>query len=165
MSLILKSLFWRPNWALFVAFMCIVSTSHAKDLDSLKQLIAGMEPGVALAEVHLELADEYAGRALYAEALKECERALDLKKAHGDALDEANAMVRLGVALGTTGKNGEGIAWVNKGLKVFNARRDEDGIARATTELGVLMANSGEDPDGQRASDRRPGLPPRARQH
>ncbi|MGB1055581.1 MAG: tetratricopeptide repeat protein [Flavobacteriales bacterium] len=146
MSMILKSPCRRLGLALVLVFTCVVDTVHAKNLDSLKQVIAGLEPGMALAEVHLELADEYAGRALYAEALKECERALDLKKAHGDALDEADAMVRLGVALGTMGKNGKGIAWVNKGLKVFNARRDEAGIARATTELGVLMANSGEDP-------------------
>ena len=146
MSLILKSLHWRPSRALVLAFMCIVSTSHAKNLDSLKQVIAGMMPGVAQADAHLELADEYAGRALYAEALKECERALELKKAHGDALDEADATVRLGVAFGATGDSDKGITLVKKGLATFNARRHEDGIARATTELGVLLAGSREDP-------------------
>ena len=133
MSLILKSLHWRPSRALVLAFMCIVSTSHAKNLDSLKQVIAGMMPGVAQADAHLELADDYAGRALYAEALKECERALELKKAHGDALDEADATVRLGVAFGATGDSDKGITLVKKGLATFNARRHEDGIARATT--------------------------------
>ena len=118
---------------------------HAKNLDSLKQVIASMEPGVALADVHLELADEYAGRALYSEALKECERALDLKKAHGDGLDEADAMVHLGAAFGTMGEHDTGISWVKKGLNAFKSSRDEAGIARATTELGVLLANAGED--------------------
>ena len=94
MSMILKSSCLLPGLALVLAFPCVVGTAHAKNLDSLKQVIAGMEPGMALAEAHLELADEYAGRAFYAEALKECERALDLKKAHGDALDEADAMIK-----------------------------------------------------------------------
>ena len=98
MSLILKSLFWRPNWALFVAFMCIVSTSHAKDLDSLKQLIAGMEPGVAQAEAHLELAEEYSSRALYSEQLEECEKALKLSKKFGSDLERARVMLRVGLA-------------------------------------------------------------------
>jgi tetratricopeptide (TPR) repeat protein len=143
--MILNGLNRRPSCTLVVAMVLVVGTSHAKNLDSLKQVVAIMEPGIAQADAHLELADEYAGRALYSAALEECERALELKREHGSALDEADAMVHLGAAFGTMDEHDTGISWVKKGLKAFKASRDEAGIARATTELGVLVANDGED--------------------
>ena len=76
--MILKSPRRRLGLALVLAFTCVVGTAHAKNLDSLKQVIAGMEPGMALAEVHLELAEACNNRALYSDALVECEQALEL---------------------------------------------------------------------------------------
>ena len=79
--MILKSPRRRLGLALVLAFTGVVSTAHAKNLDSLKQVIAGMEPGMALAEVRLELAEACTDRALYSDALVECEQALELSKA------------------------------------------------------------------------------------
>ena len=145
MSLILKSLFWRPNWALFVAFMCIVSTSHAESLDSLKQVIAGMEPGMALAEVHLELAEAYTNRALHQAALVECEQALKLFRTYGSDLDRARGMVRVGDAYTWMKEYGKASDWVRKGLRIFSSKRDDKGTAYATTKLGVALSRTGED--------------------
>ena len=145
MSLILKSLFWRPNWALFVAFMCIVSTSHAESLDSLKQVIAGMEPGMALAEVHLELADEYSNRALYHEHLEECEKALKLSKKFGSDLERARVMLRVGRAHSNLDEHDKAISFMEKGMRIYTSNRDEQGVAKASTELGMVLSRTGED--------------------
>ena len=145
MSLILKSLFWRPNWALFVAFMCIVSTSHAESLDSLKQVIAGMEPGMDLAEVHLELADEYSNRALYNEQLEECEKALKLSKKFGSDLERARVMLRVGLAHSNLDEHDKAISFMEKGMRIYTSNRDEQGVAKASTELGMVLSRTGED--------------------
>ena len=75
-----------------------VGTAHAKNLDSLKQVIAGMEPGMALAEVHLELAEASTDRALYSDALVECEQAMELFETFGSDLDRGRGMVKVGEA-------------------------------------------------------------------
>ena len=145
MSLILKSLHWRPSRALFLALMCIVSTTHAKNLDSLKQVIAGMEPGLALAEVHLELADECSDRALYSDALVECEQALELIKSHGSELDRARVMLRVGMAHSALEQHDDAISWLEKGRKIYSSNRDEHGMAQAGTELGTALSRTNDD--------------------
>ena len=91
--MILKSPRRRLGLALVLAFTCVVGTAHAKNLDSLKQV--SMEPGLALAEVHLELAEASTDRALYSDALVECEQAWNCSK-HGSANIRLDGGVRKG---------------------------------------------------------------------
>ena len=143
--MILKCPRRRLGSALVLAFTCVVGTAHAKNLDSLKQVIAGMEPGVALAEVHLELAEACTNRALHQAALVECEQALKLFRTYGSDLDRARGMVRLGDAYTWMKEYDKASDWVRKGLRIFSSKRDDKGTAYATTKLGVALSRTGED--------------------
>ena len=143
--MILKSPSRRLGLALVLAFTGVVGTAHAKNLDSLKQVIAGMEPGMALAEVHLELAEACTDRALYSDALVECEQALELFETFGSDLDRGRGMVKVGEAYAWMGVYDKGVDWIKKGLGVFTSKRDEKGVTYATTMLGMALSQTGED--------------------
>ena len=143
--MILNSLHRCFCWVLLLGLMCHVHTSHAKNLDSLKQVIAGMEPGMDLAEVHLELAEECADRALYSEDLEACEAALNLSKKFGSELDRARVMLRVGMAHSALDEHDKAISILEKGMKIYTSKRDEQGVAKASTKLGMVLSRTGED--------------------
>ena len=143
--MLLKSPRWRHGLALVLALPCVVGTAHAKNLDSLKQVIAGMEPGMALVELHLEIAEESTNQALYSDALVECEQALELSKVHGSELDRARVMLRVGMAHSALDQHEDAISWLEKGRRIYRSKRDERGMARAQTELGTALSRTGDD--------------------
>lgn len=98
-----------------------------------------------LANVHLELAEEYADRALYSKGLEASEEALNLGKKFGSELERAQIMLRVGMAHSSLDEHDKAISLMEKSMKIYTSKRDEQGMATASTELGVVLSRTGDD--------------------